>query len=215
MLEINFVSTITPNSDLMDIEEFEGMLFNMPNEDADFGGYEINIDIMASDIDTSDAPQKIGELKFYAYGTWQNSLNVAAKTFASFDRHGNLDYAMDCTSGDTAGYYEVLRKMYSKIRTDEDILDEVFIVAFDRFFIEPAYRGKRIGTYVMKNLTKILYNYARIIPLYIVEIINPDDKTKETEDIQVKTMKSAGMILAKNSDKKNIFAACLYDEWAY
>ena len=215
MLGISFVSTITPNSDLMDVEEFEGMLFDVVDEEVGFGGYEIDIDIMASDIDTSDAPQKIGELKFYAYGTCQNSLNVSAKTFASFDRHGNLDYAMDCTSGDTAAYYDILRKMYSKIRTDEDILDETFIVAFDRFFIEPAYRGKRIGTYIMKNLTKILYQYARIIPLYIVGVINPDDRTKETEAIQVKTMKSAGMIMGKNSDKQNIFAACLYDEWAY
>lgn len=160
-------------------------------------------------------PKKIGEIKAYAYDGSKASLNPFARTFENFDGDDILFDLMDMESGDTAFYYEVLQKLYPKIIIPEDsvvIVPEIFhIVALHRLYLEPEYRGKGIGTYIMENISKILYNVANIHSLYVVGVLNPDDHTEETLAIQKKSMKKAGMTVGK-LEGSTIFGGCVLDE---
>lgn len=170
------------------------------------------------DFDDYDNPEneykEIGELFMYLYSANQLDLDLMAHNLDELDRNENLFIFMDAESGDTSSYYEILREMYPKIRIDEmeaaNLYDDVHLIALQRFFINEEYRGKKIGTYIMKNFAKILSSTININPIYVVGILEPDDKTKETKDIQKKTMKKAGIKIAK-FDGMDVFAGRVLD----
>ena len=116
---------------------------------------------------------------------------------------------------DTANYYEVLQTLYPHIRAeDEDIIwgDDVHIIALQRFFIEPEYRGMGIGKFIAENLAKVIFEATNIKSLYCVGVLVPDDGTSATREIQRKTMEGADFCVIEDWDAEYIFGKCIYDE---
>ena len=213
MLGIRFDSTTSRSNNFMEGSVCENVFCEAVMTARELGSMTVNVDVMGFDTETYDDYGKIGELVFSAFGRNSCNLNPYAKTFDKFDHSGQLGFVMDA-DGDTYECYKILEKMYSKIRIDPvvcDVDEDVHIICFHRFFINPEYRDKGVGKCITQNLSKILYTAANIKPLYVVGVLAPDDKTDETKKIQKKTMKSAKMILGKHNGQ-DVFAGCIFDE---
>lgn len=220
MLSIKFEGhSHKENNDFM-MPVSKGVCCDLTNRSDDMGKTFVTIDILASKCkDDCDSefinPVKIGELAAWAYGTNHLDLALDGDDFEDFQLSDAFYYKADEDSDDTAFYYSVLEYFYDDIKLDNDIavdiFDEMHVLFLHRFFIEPEYRSMGIGNFIAQNLSKIFYSIANLKPIYCVGILNPDDKTEETKQIQIRTMENANFEVGE-IDGSTVFAGCIYDE---
>lgn len=220
MLKIYFDGKVSYNT-LYDFDDVaDGVICDIARRSDELASCTVNIDIMGINCDVNQdedgfTPRKIGELEIHAFNTSRCGLDIHAATFDEFDGEDILFDVMDMC-GDDAAYWHILKDMYDQIRPDEalllDVWDDTYIIALQRFFINPEFRGKGIGRYIANNLAKIIYNTSNIKPLYVVGVLNPDDDSEETKAIQKRTMESAGITVTTDYRGECQFVGCIFDE---
>ena len=213
MMYVRFDGHVRRENMYPGVENSKGVSFDIATHGDDQAVCHALIDVMALNKDENYS--KIGELEFYSYSVNRCNLELDEEDFEDFDCENILCALMDSENEDTANYYEVLQTLYPRIRAeDEDIIwgDDVHIIALQRFFIEPEYRGMGIGKFIAENLAKVIFEATNIKSLYCVGVLVPDDGTSATREIQRKTMESADFCVVEDWDAEYIFGKCIYDE---
>lgn len=214
MMYVRFDGRIRRENMYPGVENGKGVSFDLATTSDDQAVCHAFIDVMA--LNEEETYSKIGELEFYSYSANKCNLELEEEDFEDVDAEQILYNLMDAEMEDTANYYEILQILYPQIRVEnaEDIIwgDDVHIIALQRFFINPEYRGMGIGKFIAENLAKVIFEATNIKSLYCVGVLVPDDGTSETRAIQAKTMIGADFCVAEDDDGEYVFAKCIYDE---
>ena len=197
------------------------LTFAFSSDPIELGCSQVLIDIMAYDEQDSEVG-KIGEIELYSFNANHLGLDMFANNFDDFDPEGDLLEIMDNQSQEMYQYYNILSQYFMDAKAsfpDEaaledciEILDsDLSFVVLQRFFINPDWRKKGIGSFIMKNFSKIVYSSSHVDPVLVVGIINPDDRTDETKSVQKKLFKDAGYLVDKDDVGNDVFAGYTWD----